>query len=147
MTDRLRGCDKIANFAIGNKPTKKMKLPVCVSAVALSLLTALTACSGNEDGNAALTKAEKAEIQAATIEGRNAAREFVNREWRDTIELMDHLLHVKAQQSRYLLDNKPRQAEAFDSGFISTVRAVDPQLADAITSAPAPRSATPPEKQ
>lgn len=68
------------------------------------------------------------EIMEAVADGRNAARVFVNREWNDTMELQKQLLEAKARQSRYLIDNRPESAEAFDTAFISTIRTVRPDL-------------------
>lgn len=78
------------------------------------------------------TEAITAEITAAQLEGRKAARQIVNREWRDTLELQRQLLEAKSIQSKYLIDGKKECAASFDSTFISTVRAVKPELAKKI---------------
>ncbi|MDE6670113.1 MAG: hypothetical protein K2K26_10600 [Muribaculaceae bacterium] len=77
------------------------------------------------------------EIEAAQLEGRSYARLVVNRDWTgDTLGLQDKLLEVRSRQSRYLLEGHPEQAAAFDSTFLSTLRAVEPQLARKLTAAP-----------
>lgn len=104
--------------------------------ISASLLLLLASCGAGEEKYTEQTELEKAEIEAAMMQGRNAARDFVNREWKDTIELMRNLLEVRATHSQYSSGRNPRQAEAFDSGFISTVRAVDPRMAESITARP-----------
>lgn len=74
-----------------------------------------------------------AEITAAQMEGRKAAAAIVAPEWKDTAELQKAILDVKARQSRYLIEGKTKSAEAFNNGFISTVRAVKPELADQLS--------------
>ena len=81
-------------------------------------------CSGTEH-----TEAITAEITAAQMEGRRAAGEILRPEWQDSLKLQTKLLDIKARQSRYIIEGKPECAEAFDSTFISTIRAVNPKLA------------------
>lgn len=76
-----------------------------------------------------------AEIEAAQLEGREAARVFVNRPWRDTIELQGRLLEARAAQSKYVRAKKPRCAEAYDSAFVSTLRTVNMSVADELEKA------------
>ena len=78
-----------------------------------------------------------ADIQAAMADGREAARSIVSRQWRDTVELQRFILEAKAKQSRYIMDNRPECVAAFDSGFVSGVRAVNPSLARDIFTVPA----------
>ena len=99
----------------------------------LGVLLLLSSCGKDGRNYTESTEETTAEIEAAMMQGRNTAKEFVNKEWKDTLELMNHLVRAKTVQSKYLIDRKPRQAEAFDSGFIKTVRAVDPELAESIT--------------
>lgn len=73
-----------------------------------------------------------AEITAAQLEGRNEARKFVAKDWKDTVELQKQLLEAKSCQSKYIINNKPECAAAFDSTFISTIRTVNPKLAETI---------------
>ena len=90
----------------------------------LATLFGFVACSETEH-----TEAVTAEITAAQIEGRTAARDIINKDWKDTLQLQTALLETKARQSRYLIDGNPASAAAFDSAFISTIRIVDPSLA------------------
>lgn len=103
-------------------------------AAATAAVIASASCSKKEAETTEQNEETRAEIEAAMMQGRTAAREFVNKEWTDTLELMNHLLKAKAQQSTYVINKRPKSAEAFDSAFISTVRSVDPQLAATITS-------------
>lgn len=107
-----------------------MRLRYITIAAAFIVISSLLSCS-TKDTVAEELKRE--EIAEAAMQGRNAARTFLNRQWNDTIELMRNLLEVKAQKSRYELARHPHQAEAFDSAFIHTIRAVDPVMAASIT--------------
>lgn len=100
-----------------------MKTKRIIIAAAAAVL--LGACSGTEK-----TEEITSEIEAAQMQGRTDAREFVNREWKDSMELQKHLLEAKARQSKYLLDKKPEAAEAYDSAFVNTIRSVRPDIAD-----------------
>lgn len=75
------------------------------------------------------TEAITAEITAAQMEGRRAAGIILGPEWKDTTKLQMALIEAKAKQSKYLIDGKSECAAAFDSTFISTIRAVNPSLA------------------
>lgn len=103
--------------------------------MALTVLTlsALASCGGNASKSEEAQETA-AEIEAAQMMGRRAAREFVNREWRDTMRLQEHLLNACAQRSKYEIEGKNRCAEAYDSAFISTVRTVRPEMAREIES-------------
>lgn len=96
---------------------------LAIAALAMMALN-LSSCARTEK-----TEETVAEIEAAQMEGRNAAKEFLTRQWKDTLELNKHLLDVRARQSKYTIDKKQKCAEAFDSAFISTMRTVDPALA------------------
>lgn len=75
------------------------------------------------------TEEVTAEITAAQMEGRRAAGIILGPEWNDTVKLQKALLDIKAKQSQYLINGKPKSAEAFDSAFLSTIRTVNPALA------------------
>ena len=98
-----------------------------ISPIILSVLLFFSGCKETEH-----TEAITAEIVAAQMEGRKSARDFINREWKDTLELQKKLLETKAKQSQYLIEGKKECAVAFDSTFISTIRTVRPELAKAI---------------
>ncbi|MCH5226544.1 MAG: hypothetical protein J1F16_01800 [Muribaculaceae bacterium] len=70
-----------------------------------------------------------AEITAAQMEGRRAAGRILGPVWNDTAQLQKALLDTKVKQSQYIIGGKQKCAEAFDSTFISTIRAVNPDLA------------------
>lgn len=89
-----------------------------------ALLLLPVSCSHAEKGEEA-----EADIEAAQIEGREAARVFVNRPWRDTVELQKQLLEARAKQSKYQIAGKPQSAAAFDSAFVSTLKTVRPEVA------------------
>lgn len=91
----------------------------CITLLAL----AAGACSGVEKSEAAT-----ADVVAAQMEGRRAAREVVSKEWKDTVKLQEALLDARAKRIRYDTENRAECAAAFDSGFVSTVRAVRPEL-------------------
>lgn len=93
-----------------------------------ALLTAGASCSGSVKETEA-TEETVAEIEAAQMEGRNAAKGFVNKQWPDTMHLQQQLLEARAAQSRYVLAKKPRCAAAFDSTFVHTLRSVRPDIA------------------
>lgn len=107
-----------------------MKSIVFLNVAFALMIPCMTACSGCSETEH--SEEVTAEIIAAQMEGRNTARNFVNREWKDSSKLEKHLIEVKTRQDKYVTDGKPECAAAFDSAFISTVRAVRPDLARAI---------------
>lgn len=94
--------------------------------IALSAI-GVVACSGGDNQNVGSETEE--EIEAARMDGRMTARNFINREWTDTVQLQHELLHAKSVQSKYLIEGKNKCAAAFDTAFISTIRTVNPKLA------------------
>lgn len=91
-----------------------------------SLLIMPAACGGNKANKGG---EDAADIEAAAMEGREAARIFLNRQWRDTIELQRQLLEARAKQSKFSGAGKQQSAAAFDSAFVSTLRTVNPSVA------------------
>lgn len=91
-----------------------------------SLLIMPAACGGNKENKGGENAAD---IEAAAMEGREAARIFLNRPWRDTIELQRQLLEARAKQSKYSGAGKQQSAAAFDSAFVSTLKTVNPSVA------------------
>ena len=89
---------------------------------------ALPSCKGGMKG---IEEGEEtqAEIEAAMMDGRMAAREFINKTWKDTIELQNHLLEARTRRVPYDTVNKPQCRAAFDSAFVSTIRTVRPDIA------------------
>lgn len=102
---------------------KYIKAIMAAGAIALLSLASCNSKSMKESEETA------AEIEAAQLEGREAARVFVNRPWRDTIELQGRLLEARAGQSKYVTAKKPRCAAAYDSAFVSTLRTVNISVA------------------
>ena len=92
-------------------------------AFVMPMLAFLAGCAQTEK-----TEAVTAEITAAQMEGRNAARRIISKNWKDTIELQKELLDIKARQSKYIIEKKEKCAAAFDSSFFSTIRTVNPDL-------------------
>ena len=95
--------------------------------VSVGLLTAsslLISCSGTEKG-----EETEADIEAAMMEGRAAARPLLNRSWSDTVELRTALKSVRDNGARYDSLSRPRSREAFDSTFVHTIRTVNPRMA------------------
>lgn len=74
------------------------------------------------------TEAATAEITAAQMQGRNAARGIINRHWKDTSDLVIELRAVRALKCRFDSTGHPECAAAFDSAFIQTIRAVKPNI-------------------
>ncbi len=93
----------------------------------LAMPMLLLSCGGKEKGSVS-SKA----LEAARMAGRNAAKTFVSREWEDSLELHGQLLEVAAERSKYTMENRTEERAAFDSAFISTVRATRPGLAERI---------------
>jgi len=87
--------------------------------VSMSLLS----CSYSEK-----TETAYADVNAAHMQGRNTARDIINRQWNDTIELMQAMKKARAGKIRYDSTGHPECVAAFDSAFIGTIRAVRPNL-------------------
>lgn len=104
---------------------------IITSFLFIALLTGVSGCRNGEN------KGEEtaAEVEAALIEGRKAARKFVNRPWKDTTDLQNQLLEARTGSSRYVSTGKPRSAAAYDSAFVSTLKTVRPELAVELSNA------------
>lgn len=97
-----------------------------------AVLLLLAGCgSGNKE--AAAQEETAAEIEAAHLAGRSAARRVVNRVFRDSMELHGCILEANAERSKYELEKKTKCAAAYDSAFISTIRVTRPDLADKLS--------------
>lgn len=101
-----------------------MKLRNIITVAALAA-TVLTGCSNKGDNTA--VKEDADQIEAAHIEGREAARTFINRQFKDSMELQLELVKAGAIRAKY--DSMPQCRAAYDSAFISTVRTVNPEVA------------------
>lgn len=98
---------------------------------AVVLACFLPACSGPQKSDVLA-----AEITEARMEGRNAARHIIIREWNDTAGFHKTLEESLDKRYTYLKHGQPECAEAFDSAFIRTVRAVRPELATLVEDSP-----------
>ena len=90
-----------------------------------AFLTVIAAGCGNTEKTEAIT----ADIVAAQMEGRNAAKEYATKQWKDTLELQRLLLETRARQSKYVIAGDTASAKAFDDAFVSTLRTVRPDVA------------------
>lgn len=96
------------------------------------LLVLLASCSSGEKAIDSIEAGEDARsyVEAAMLEGRTAARSFLQQDVTDTMAMQQKLLEARTIQSRYI--GKKEAAEAFDTAFIHTLRATRPELADSI---------------
>lgn len=108
-----------------------MKIYRCIAVVPMLALMILGSCGHNVEKS----EESAADIEAAQIEGREAARKFLNRPWADTIELQSQLLEARALSSKYKMAGKQQSADAFDSTFVSTLRTVNPSVAQELENA------------
>ncbi|MDE7412376.1 MAG: hypothetical protein K2N05_01115 [Muribaculaceae bacterium] len=109
---------------------RKLLYTIVLCSTILPLLS-ISSCGklkGVEEG-----EETQAEIEAAMMEGRSAAREFINKRWNDTIQLQSLILEARTKRVPYDTVNKPRCRAAFDSAFVSTVRTVRPDIANALS--------------
>ncbi len=111
-------------------------------AASAALFIILAAGVGTVGSLSSCSKTDKAaedvaDTEAAIIEGREAARIFVQRNWKDTTELQGLLLEARTRQSKYRMAGKERSAQAFDSAFVSTLRTVRPDVARELDKDPA----------
>ena len=111
-------------------------------AASAALFIALAAGVGTVGSLSSCSKTDKAaedaaDTEAAIIEGREAARIVVPRNWTDTTELQGLLLEARTRQSKYRMAGKERSAQAFDSAFVSTLRTVRPDVARELDKDPA----------
>lgn len=91
-------------------------------------MAAVASCGSTEK-----TERVVADIEAAQMEGRNRARDIINREWRDSTALEASLKAARAQKLRYDSTGHPECGAAFDSTFVRTIRAVKPELEHMMT--------------
>lgn len=92
---------------------------------AVSLLCA--GCGGTEH-----TEAVVAEIEAAQMQGRKSARQILVENPADSIGIRRCLAPVTKVKNAYDSLGRHDCAAAYDSAFVSTVRAVNPPLAEKV---------------
>lgn len=110
---------------------RKLLYTVLLLLAASPILT-LPSCGGKGMKGIEEGEETQAEIEAAMMDGRMAAREFINKTWRDTIELQNHLLEARTRRVPYDTVAKPKCRAAFDSAFVATIRTVRPDVAKAL---------------
>lgn len=113
---------------------REMKTATRIITSALVAAALATSCSGNGDKG---TESD-ADIEAAVISGRNAAKSFATKEWSDTLQLQRLLLEVRSESSKYVMKKQMKCAEAFDSAFVSTMKTVRPELGRVLEASPRP---------
>lgn len=91
------------------------------AAIILCVAAALGSCAQTER-----TEAITAEIEAAQIEGRRAARRYLAASAADTAATGAALRDARARSDSYRKLDKADCAAAFDSAFRGAVRAVNP---------------------
>ena len=84
----------------------------------------MAACSQTEK-----TEAVTAEITAAQMEGRNAARDIIIYNWKDTTGIHKAIDHAKTTRHKYDSVGHDAASAMFDSAFNKTIRTVQPDLA------------------
>ena len=84
-----------------------------------------------------LSSCSKTDTGAEDVAETEAARIFVQRNWKDTTELQGLLLEARSRQSKYRMAGKEQSALAFDSAFVSTLRTVRPDVARELDKNPA----------
>lgn len=111
-----------------------MRLHSLLISISAAACLSLSACGGSDatTDRIELGEAENADIEAAIMQGRTAARKFLDADPSDTFALQDKLLEARATQSEYVRAGRPKHAEAFDTAFIHTLRAAKPDVARAI---------------
>lgn len=97
-------------------------------ASAILLLGAASCGGGSKDGEGAVKETE-AQIDSAKNAGREAARKIIVTEWRDSMQFQNAVLEARAEKSRYEMAKQSQCVAAFDSAFVSTIRATRPDLA------------------
>lgn len=94
----------------------------------IAILALMASCGGNVNSDGT-PKETKTEIDSATNAGREAARRIIMREWTDSMEFQNAILEANAAKSKLQLAKKPKCEAAFDSAFVTTIRATRPDLA------------------
>ena len=88
------------------------------------ILLLAASCSGTEK-----TEAITAEITAAQMEGRNAARDIILHTWTDTTGIARRIHKARSPRLKYDSLNHQEASAAFDTAFNRTIRTVRPELA------------------
>lgn len=94
------------------------------------LTSLMAACSEKAETVAATETADQ--IEEARMEGRNEAKKFITKNFTDTLQIQSALLEARSHNTKYEEEGLPKCKEAYDSAFISTIRTVRPDIANAI---------------
>lgn len=98
-----------------------------------TILPILIACASLCSASCKRTEqveATTAQITAAQMEGRKAARQFLNEaQSTDTVVLINSLLKARSKAPKYEGKGAAECSRAFDSTFVSTVRTLRPDIA------------------
>ena len=70
-----------------------------------------------------------AAIEEARIDARESARVFLNRPWKDTVELKQKLLEAHDRKDEYVKAGLKRSAQAYDTTFYMTLKTVRRDMA------------------
>lgn len=99
-------------------------------------LLALLTISCSEKAEQVSADEMAAQVEDAFNAGREAAKPFLNKEFKDTLELQNMLLEARSESSDYEIAGNPKAKAAFDSAFVATLRTVRPDIARAIETKP-----------
>ncbi len=83
----------------------------------------MTGCKQTEK-----TEGVTAEIEAAQMQGREAARWLLNQDLTDSIAVKTKAEYARRHKKELEEQGKKEAAAAFDTAFVTTVRAVNPKL-------------------
>lgn len=108
------------------KFNKRSSISYIASLLAATALLSAGGC-GNSKGETA--HETEAQLDSARIAGREAARKIIVREWTDSMQFQEAVLSARAGKSKFEMAGRKESTAAFDSAFISTIRATRPDLA------------------
>lgn len=105
---------------------KRSSISYTATLLTAAALLAAGGC-GDKKGEAAHETA--AQLDSARNAGREAARKIIVREWKDSMQFQEAVLSARAEKSKFEMAGRKESTAAFDSAFISTIRATRPDLA------------------
>lgn len=133
----LRLCHFFFNFAdkykisvkgtINHFDMKNVLLIIVSAAVGICLLSCSASDTKSDTQGGEQTVISEQQKQQAAEKGWAAARELINA--KDTFDLHAGLIKARAIQSEFVTQKRKLEAEAFDTAFIHTLRAVRPDIA------------------
>ena len=92
----------------------------------LVIVAAFASC-GSGDRKAEGGDVTHEQLEQAHLAGREAARVFISRQWKDSLQLQEQLIEAASNAAPF--DSVIRLRAAYDSAFISTIRTVRPEIA------------------